>query len=398
MPRNRIPALVTTLALLTAAGTVAASDGYFDLGYGVKAKGMGGAGVAYPQDSLAPATNPAGIAQIGDSVDAGVTYFAPDRSSALGGTSYDANATPAFWIPEVGIRHGLGERVALGLAIYGNGGMNTSYDSSIPAFGTSKAGIDLSQLFMAPTVSFALTKDHAVGVSAVLAYQRFKATGLENFGIDNPGYDYSRGAGFRLGYTGRISDWLSVGATFQSQTQMTRFSKYDRLFAEQGDFDIPANYAVGIAVTPVAGTTLAVDVERILYASIAAIGNDLDLAAMMAGLGADDGPGFGWRDVTVLKIGVAHALTPTVTLRAGYNHCSQPIAEDQTYFNMLAPGVVQDHVTVGGSWQISPTIELSAFYGHAFSNTVYGSGNFMGSDADLTMQQEILGLGFSWTR
>ena len=51
-------ALLLILVLFVASGH--ATDGCFDFGYGVKAKGIGGAGVAFPQDSLAPATNPAG--------------------------------------------------------------------------------------------------------------------------------------------------------------------------------------------------------------------------------------------------------------------------------------------------------------------------------------------------
>ena len=40
------------LVLLLTASTALATDGYFDHGYGVKAKGLGGAGVAYAQDSM----------------------------------------------------------------------------------------------------------------------------------------------------------------------------------------------------------------------------------------------------------------------------------------------------------------------------------------------------------
>ena len=38
-----------------------ATDGYFPHGYGVKSQGMGGIGVAFPQDSIAAAMNPAGM-------------------------------------------------------------------------------------------------------------------------------------------------------------------------------------------------------------------------------------------------------------------------------------------------------------------------------------------------
>jgi hypothetical protein len=35
-----------------------ATDGYFSTGYGIKQQGQGGAGIAFPEDSLAAATNP----------------------------------------------------------------------------------------------------------------------------------------------------------------------------------------------------------------------------------------------------------------------------------------------------------------------------------------------------
>lgn len=396
MPKS-FPYLVAPSILIVAiAGSACATDGYFDYGYGVKAKGMGGAGVAFPQDSLAPATNPAGLAFVESRVDMGITYFKPDRDAMLGGTAYEANETANFWMPEAGVGKRLGDRFGLGLAIYGNGGMNTDYQTNIPAFGTSKAGVDLSQVFAAPTVSVQVASGHAFGVSVVLAYQRFKAHGLENFGVENAGYDESHGAGVRLGYTGRLASWLSIGVTWQSRIDMSRFDRYDHLFAEHGDFDIPANYAAGVAITPIAGTTLACDVERIEYSKVAAIGHDLTMARMMAGLGSDDGPGFGWRDMNVIKLGLSQDIGHDVTARIGYNHCTQPIPADQTYFNMLAPGVVQNHATVGVSWRCSKSLELSSYIMHAFSHTVHGSGNFGGGDADLTMRQDMFGVGIGW--
>ncbi|MCK7582643.1 MAG: hypothetical protein MZV65_48470 [Chromatiales bacterium] len=39
-----------------------ATNGYFTHGFGVKAQGMGGVGIALPQDSIAAGANPAGMA------------------------------------------------------------------------------------------------------------------------------------------------------------------------------------------------------------------------------------------------------------------------------------------------------------------------------------------------
>ena len=40
-----------------------ANNGYFSIGYGAKMMGMAGAAIAFPQDTLAGAVNPAGMSQ-----------------------------------------------------------------------------------------------------------------------------------------------------------------------------------------------------------------------------------------------------------------------------------------------------------------------------------------------
>ena len=59
-----------SLMALTVAATLAplsaqATNGYFSIGYGAKARGLAGAVTALPQDSMAAAVNPAGIAFVG---------------------------------------------------------------------------------------------------------------------------------------------------------------------------------------------------------------------------------------------------------------------------------------------------------------------------------------------
>ena len=87
-----------------------ATNGYFQHGYGVKSQGMGGVGIALPQDALAAATNPAGMAFIGNRYDLGVNIFRPERESEIIGNGnpmfsdgrYDGNETEFFLIPEFG--------------------------------------------------------------------------------------------------------------------------------------------------------------------------------------------------------------------------------------------------------------------------------------------------------
>lgn len=410
---------VLAIAGLTAPGLAMATNGYFSHGYGMKAKGMAGVGIALPQDALAAATNPAGMAFVGDRLDVGVDWFRPIRDAEIVGSvmpplniNYDGSDQKNFFVPEFGYNKMLGWNMSLGISVYGNGGMNTNYKNGVPLFGTGRAGVDLSQLFIAPTFAYKINKNHAVGVSLNLAYQRFKAYGLQNFAampgasvsptdLTNNGYDSSTGWGIRLGYTGKLSDAVTVGATYQSRTRMSKFSDYKGLFAEKGDFDIPENYGIGIAVQATPKLTIAADIQQINYGEIDAISNKVDcFFAGMCQLGGDNGPGFGWRDMTVYKLGASYAWSDKLTLRAGFSTTNQPIPKTQTLFNTLAPGVVENHLTLGATWAVSPTSELTISYMHAYSKKLKGAGSiplgggFPGGNVNLKMYQDSLGIAY----
>jgi len=413
---------VLAFAGLAAPGMALATNGYFSHGYGIKSKGMAGVGIALPQDAMAAATNPAGMAFVGDRLDVGLDWFRPIRDSEIVGSvappinhGYNGSDTKNFFVPEFGYNKMLGWNMALGVSVYGNGGMNTGYNRGIPLFnnGTlSDTGMDMMQLFIAPTFAYKINKDHAVGVTLNLVYQRFKAFGLQSFAlmpgasvsptdVTNNGYDSSTGWGLKIGYTGNLTDAVTVGATYQSRTWMSKFSSYKGLFAEKGDFDVPENYGVGIAVKATPKLTVAADVQRINYGDVESVGNKVDcFFAGMCQLGADNGPGFGWRNMTVFKLGVSYAWSEKLTLRAGFSTTNQPIPKSQTLFNMIAPGVVENHLTLGATWAVSPSSELSLAYMHAFGNKVKGSnsiplgGGFPGGNANLKMHQDSLGIAY----
>jgi long-chain fatty acid transport protein len=410
-------------AALAAPIAASATTGYFQHGYGIKAKGMGGVGIALPQDSLAAAYNPAGMAFVGNRLDAGLDWFRPQRESEIVGNpgpgvsgTYDANGEENFFIPEFGYNRMVRPNLALGVSVYANGGMNTTYTRPVSLFGTSNLEMDYSQLFIAPTIAWKLNEQHSIGLALNIAYHRFKAQGLENFtapvgtpmnfssspgDVTNRGYDSSWGWGVRVGWTGKLTDWLTLGATYQSKTNMGNLDKYKGLFAEQGDMDVPENYGIGVAVTPAPKWTLAADIQRINYGDVKAVGNPVDcLFAGQCRLGDSNGAGFGWRNTTVYKLAVAYEWSKELTLRAGFVTLDQPIPSSQTLFNIIAPGVVENHLTLGATWTFDRNKELSVAYVHAFEKKVNGSGSipaaFGGGEANLKMYQDALGVAFGW--
>jgi len=420
-------AVAAAFVPLLLASPAQATNGYFQHGVGIKAQGMGGAGIAVPQDALAAANNPANMAFIGNRIDFGLTWFRPSRSATISGMpnfgppfpdfngTFDGDDKTDFFIPEFGYNQAISPAMTLGVSVYGNGGLNTSYTTPIPLFGSTKAGVDVSQLFIAPTVTYKLAADHAIGVALNIAYQRFEANGLQNFApyssspahLTENGYDSSYGFGVRVGYTGRLTPNLTIGATYQSKTSMSEFDDYKGLFAEQGGFDVPANYGIGIAFKPIAPLTLAFDIVRIEYSGIKSISNPLLPNFAQAPLGADGGAGFGWEDVTAYKLGIEYAFSPDFTLRGGYNYGKQPIPASETLFNILAPGTVEQHFTLGATWTLANKGELSFSFMYAPEKEVQGPGSIPtaglfqqpglpNGNADIRLKEMSFGIAYGW--
>ena len=428
---KKISLRVTAVAVAALATTSAfATDGYFPHGYGMKALGMGGASVAMTDNAFAGANNPAMAAFAGGRYDLGVNLFMPKRGASRTGaamTGDQSSDSNIFAVPEFGYNRQISPDTAVGLTVYGNGGMNTDYSSTgvgclqdptdvNTAFsgnmlcGNTRLGVNLMQLIVAPTVAYKISETSAIGVSPLLVYQQFKATGLQAFAgnaqwtgqstpaanTTNNGNDSSTGLGVRLGYTAALSDSVRFGASYSPKIDMSRFKKYSQLFAESGDFDIPENYALGVAIQATPKLLLALDYQFIGYSGVKAIGN-----SMMQGgpLGAANGPGFGWTDAKVTKVGVEWKYDGNLTLRAGYNHTNNPVSGANVTFNIIAPGVVTDHYTLGATYALDPSSEVTVAYMYAPKNTVTGTSamtNQMVLTETIRMSQQSLGFQYSW--
>lgn len=420
---------IRSLALwgvLSGSSVAFAGDGYFPIGYGVKAQGMGGVGIALPQDGLAAATNQAGMAFVSDRADFGLTRFSSDKSAQItdnafySNGTYDGNGAGNSFIPEFGYIKKINQSTTAGVAVYKNGGTNTQYASDpYSAFlgnfnGNINKGIKLEQWFISPSVAYKPNDNNALGLALNFAYQRFSAQGLRLFymtsfsspgPVSNQAYDgtdTSTGWGIRLGWTGQVTPDLTLGATWASKINTSKFNNDSELFANGGSMDIPENYGVGLAYKFASVWTFAADISQIKYASVNSDAHPLSNLTLQLDL--PNGLCFVWNDITVVKLGVSYDATPDVTLRAGYNHSGQAIPGNRTYFNILAPATVQDHLTFGGTWKISKGGELSAAYTHGFKNTINGVNSipgglyaaFGGGNANISTAENSLGVAYGW--
>lgn len=295
-----------------------ATNGYFLIGYGAKSRGMGGVGVAYAQDGLAAAFNPAGMADAGVTtmrIDFGLELFNPPRSIIHSTNTLGNPVTPVneesgsneFLIPSFGAIYKFNRKLYMGMAFIGNGA-NTRYNQAVPGIpscvngdtsggagsyffnfncnaDSTTLGVQLLQAQMIPSVAYKVNKNHTLGASLVIGIQTFRAYGLAAFsdlgfagatttGTSGNGNDWSYGMGVRFGWLGKfMKKKLSVGVNYASRVYMTEFDEYTQLFAEQGDFDIPEHYAIGFAYKVTPKLTVAADVQQINYSDVASVGN-----------------------------------------------------------------------------------------------------------------------------
>lgn len=381
------------IAMTLLACSLYATNGYFSLGYGTKYLGLAGAGVALSLSPLGVATNPASLAFLGNRYEISLALFNPNREYTITGNPSGYPGTfglapgtvqsdsRAFLMPAVGASWQLNDGLSLGFTLYGNGGMNTNYPTNT-FYGTLPTGVNLMQIFIAPTVAVKIAQKHGIGLTPIFCYQAFKAEGLQAFSLfssaatnlTNKGNAGSTGFGVRVGYLGEFSPYLSVGASYQTKLNMTPFKKYAGLFAEQGDFDIPASWTVGFAIKPTKELHVALDVQQILYSGVKSIHNPFDPADFYKGilLGSENGPGFGWENMTVFKGGVQWQSSQKLTWRAGYSSGKQPIPESEVLFNILAPGVVDQHLTFGCTFGLGGKKEINLAVMRAFANSVRG--------------------------
>ncbi|MFU8777501.1 MAG: OmpP1/FadL family transporter [Roseovarius sp.] len=403
-------------ALGALASPATATNGYFANGYGGQSKGMAGAGVAIPTGVLGMAQNPATGVKLGNQAGFCLTTFAPDREVRIApggpltaGTHKSQN--DVFFIPCGGANWKLDAQSSLGAFVFGNGGMNTEFDTNFFAglgAGSAPVGVNLEQAFITLNYARQVNDRLSLGISPILAVQRFKAQGLQAFSglsispgdVTNRGHDWSTGFGLNLGLLYEASPQWAFGAAYRNEIQMSRFGKYRGLFAGGGEFDVPAMLTLGAAYTPATAPqwTITGEYQRIFYGNVKPIANPS--APPNGPLGAPNGVGFGWEDIDVWRLAAIWRKTDKLTLRSGVSYSTEFISNDgDVVINTIAPGTPQWHISAGGTYEISDRWAFTFSYTHAFANSFSGANPALTGVAQqvkIRMHQNEIATGLSY--
>lgn len=401
-------ALALCFAFAGAPLSALATNGMLLEGYGPISTGMGGASTALENGLAAAINNPAtlGLLATNAQLDLAIGKLGPRVSSSAGPLKADSQGRsyvmPAF---------GYGRRAGAwtwGVALFAQGGMGTEYGANTflaagsgqdvrselgvgrlifpVAFKASDSltvggaidyvwsTLDLKMALQGPQLGAMVTGGSGMlaGAAAGLAAEPWARI---DFSDDNDFSGAAKSGGYaaKLGLVYQATPSLRVGASYHSKTQLkdmrtggsgaamsasNGFADTGRITVE--DFQMPEQWALGLAWQASPQTLLAADVKhigwsdvmssfRMTYATDGKTGMDGSISFALPQL---------WKDQTVLNLGVQHRLSPQWAVRAGLNMASNPVPDATV--NPLFPAIVERHYTAGVGYKLEGAGEINA--------------------------------------
>lgn len=377
-------------------------------GLGPVNRSMGGAATAAPLDAVgALQWNPATITALPSSMDFGLELLLPHSKLASGipadslgqglpqvdlsgVTRSDNNVFP---LPEFGLIHNAQDSpLAFGLGVLSVGGFGVNYPGSgtnplltppLPnGLGVGPVHTQYQLLQVVPTVAVQVTERFSIGFSPIVdlaglsadpgivaAPDNANGNGFPTYPPLNHG-TFQWGAGFQVGAYYVTETCWQLGASFRSTQWFNDFeyNTRDQIGAPrnvQFGFDAPMIVSLGTAYSGIDRLLLAVDARYFNYEDTRGYSD--------SGFAADGSvAGLGWSDVFAVSTGVQYLLTDAASVRAGYSFSTNPVGDDQTFFNIGSPLSLQHGVSVGASYNLTPRCRISLACSHFFENSISG--------------------------
>ncbi len=356
---------------LALSGSAFATNGMVLEGYGPISLGMGGAATAYDNGTAAMMNNPATLALGGQGsrFDFALGTIGPRvNTNALGSSDAGQFAMPAF-----GYTNTSGN-LTYGIGMFAQGGMGTDYDPA-PAFAEVSVGrVILPLAYSMGNLTIGGSIDYVFAAMDLVYDMTGDGDALDPADInfkDNTKYSgKTKANGFagKLGLTYKVSDQVTLGATYQTKANLSDLKGGGY---KMTGFDMPAIAAIGVAFKPSDKMMIAVDVKDVMWDDV------MDMPVVYKN-GVDiTGNGFTqkWDDQTVIAIGLSYKINDALTGRIGANLSENPIPNQ--YVSPLWPAIVENHYTAGIGYALSKTsnIDFAVSYAPEVKVTGTGAGN-----------------------
>jgi long-chain fatty acid transport protein len=387
---------------------------------------MAGASTAAPVDFGSSYWNPALISALDDQemlLGSALSFPSIHLQSSIAADSVGGVFPPTNRFGEARSDSGVGAGVAtgiafrlrddspltLGMGVFGlvGGGVNFPGQTTTPVlaprippsyFGVGPIYSNVSLLSVVPSASLQLTDKLAFGFGPIITSgvpsfnPAFFAPGpKDKFGLLTfPAATNARpywGAGFQVGLFYELNENWNLGFSYKSPIWQEKWefnAATPNLVGRRIGIlaSIPEMFSWGVAFKGLPRTLIDVDLRYIDYANTSLFGQKVV-----------DG-GLGWQSVFAVAIGGQYQATDRLTLRAGYLYNTNPIPNPVTLFNVQAPGVITNTITLGASYQVTENVTASLAWMHGFRNSIEGPIlQIPGSSIRLDAQSDILWFG-----
>lgn len=223
-----------------------------------------------------------------------------------------------------------------------------------PAHWMTRPVFGLQRTVIAPSLTTGWGEGGSVRLTGVLAYQRFASIALgttSDAWTPLPGWerDSSYGVGARIDIGNAIGERLRWGLGVQSRVGMGTFSDYRGVFADKGDFDIPASAMATLSYALTPDFSLDAGVQRVQYSAIRPFTSSNLPTRFLALLGDSASPVFAWRDLNVYSIGWSMRDDDVGSLQMRYTTRQQPVPTSRLLERALAPATANDMLSLAWS-------------------------------------------------
>ena len=243
--------------------------------------------------------------------------------------------------------------------------------------------------YFSPGIERQLNDNGVLGVSAVIAYQRYSSASLGMFSATTPdtlaalntGYrpyaESGYGTGVKFTIRQEIASGLALETGFQSRIDMEEFAAYRGVYSNPADLDIPARARVGLGFKAGARSWLNLAVERVLYSDINAFPSRFLPNRLLSLLGDSTSPSFNWDDLTVYTVGWSWSDGTGQQWHVDVSSRPQPSPSSALLSQALEADLADNALTVGYSRRTGSQshLRLNAAYApaeFAFGGSVLG--------------------------
>jgi long-chain fatty acid transport protein len=249
------------------------------------------------------------------------------------------------------------------------------YPQYLKGFGDLFSNYQLMQMGL--SVAYDILPNLAIGLNANLNYAMMEVHPLP-VAAPNPTKGYpvgeeatALGYGYAFGVLYTHESGFSAGVSYKTTVEFDNF-EFDGKYLDESEAPVtsfemnyPAILAIGLGYSNDL-VDVAVDYKMIDYENtdgFKEVGFN-NMAAVK---------GFGWKNVTSYAIGVQYKGFKGIPLRVGYSHNNSPIDEENMFFSVAAPAVVENTVDFGVGYDFNKNVSLNLAWHMGLANEVEGA-------------------------